>query len=135
MNNYGTIIGGLVDDNGVIRRVAVDIRGATSDHVDALKIGNKVDGVNVGGEVIGDIYMNNEAGQTNIDGNNKNSYVAFYGSAVDKAIFDGKLIANTAEVNIQSDGYMLLRAQDESIVFDVVDYGADLENQNNGKFD
>ncbi|KEI73323.1 autotransporter outer membrane beta-barrel domain-containing protein [Endozoicomonas elysicola] len=131
ITNYGKIIGGIVTHNdGTQEQIAVDLRGATSDHVDALKIGEK----GAGGEIIGNIYMNNKEGELNTSGK-KNSYVAFYGVAGDKAIYDGKLIANVAEVNVQSSGYMLLRAQDETIVFDVIDYGESQDSLNNGKFE
>lgn len=133
INNEGTIIGGiLTHENGTTEQVSIDIRGANSEHIDALKVGSK----GKGGTIVGNIYMNNKEGLTNVDSrSDKSSYVAFYGAADDKAIFDGELIANVFEVNVQSSGHLLLKAQDETIVFDLVDAGPDLENLANGKFE
>ena len=161
INNSGTIIGGIVTNlDGTKERIAIDIRGASVHHLDALKVGESIkDGPNKGGTVKGNIYLNSEhlsnytpdkevpvlddEGEPVLDPDGKpvteiidevmnSSYVSFYGNSGDKSVFDGTKIAGAGRVYIEKDGHLLLKAQDETIKFELVDYyydnGVDKEN-------
>ncbi|WP_419534474.1 autotransporter outer membrane beta-barrel domain-containing protein [Endozoicomonas sp.] len=149
INNSGTIIGGIVTHaDGTKERVAIDIRGASVHHLDALKVGESIKGEpNKGGTVKGNIYLNSEhlsnytpdkevddgnGGKVIIDEVMNSSYISFYGNSSDKAIFDGTKIAGAGRVFVESNSYLLLKAQDETIKFELVDYyfdnGVDKEN-------
>lgn len=115
IKNNGTIVGGMVGDE----QVAIDIRLDKKSKKQQVWLG---DTPGKGGIVEGNIYLNNAL----------NTAVYIYGSESDKAVFDGVKISGAKNINNGSKdhaGYLLLKAQDTTIEFDLA-----LQDGSKGKF-